>query len=289
MTSVPDPAELAPTRDPAAYGRRRMLSAPFWAAMIFCVLCLVAAVLVATQAPRWFKARPVAAPVPAAAEPAPAPSPPIAAALSAPVPQAAPPEVAALADRVSRLEGDQARIQDAAAAALAAAALSDAAAQPRPFADELAAFQRALPGSPDAQALSSLALQGAPTRAALAAELGDLAARVLVAARTPGKGASVMDQIAYAVSRVVDVRRVDAVGAGPDAVLTRAERAADSGDLERAVALLGAFTGPARASLSGWRDEAERRIEIDRHIAGLRAQALADMTAVKLSERGGQP
>ena len=287
MTALPDPAELAPSRDPAVYGRRRMLSAGFWAAMVFCALCMVGAVVVVTQAPHWLNAHPVAA-APVIAQPVPAPAP-VVAALPAPSAQDASPEVAALADRVTRLEGSQARFQDAATAALAAAALSDAAAQPRPFADELAAFQRALPGSPDAQALSSLALQGAPTRAALAAQLGDLAAKISVAARTPGKNASIMAQIAYAISRVVDVRRVDAVGSGPDAVLTRAERVANDGDLAGAVAMLDTLAGSARTSLAGWREQAERRVEIDRHIAGLRTQALADLVAARTAGPGGQP
>jgi hypothetical protein len=86
-----------------------------------------------------------------------------------------------------------------------------------------------------------------------------------------------MDRAFYAFSRVVSVRRTDTQGVGPDAVLAGAERKADDGDLEGAVALLDTLPEPARARLSAWREKAVRRIEIDRHIAGLRAQAIANL------------
>ncbi len=281
MTAVPDPAELAPTRDPAAYQRRPLLSAGFWVMLVFCALCLAAAVGVVTFGPRLFAPhRPDAAVQPAPAPPAtsaytPLPVPP------GPAPAVAPADVAGLTSRVARLEGDEARALNAAAGALAAAALSDAAAGPRPFADQLAAFARLLPGSPDALALAPLAAQGAPTRAALAVELSGIAADVSVATHAPAKNAGFMDQLAYAISRVVNVRRVDAQATGADAVLARAERRADDGDLEGAISLLDTLSPAARQTLAPWRERAVRRIAIDNHIAGLRAQAVADLAAVK--------
>jgi hypothetical protein len=284
MTAVPDPAELAPTRDPAAYAKRPLLTGGFWVMMVFCALCLLAAVAVVTLGPRL---APVKRAV-AAASPAQPATPPLAAPLAALAPTTAPPSDTdtALAGRVQRLEGDQARIASAAAGALAAAALSDAAAKPAPFAGDLAAVARLLPGSPDALALTALAQQGAPTRAALATELTDLGAEVSTAARAPGKDASFMDRAFYAFSRVVTVRRVDTQATGTDAILARAEHSAEDGDLEGAVAVLDTLPAPAKASLAPWLDKAERRIEIDRHIAGLRAQAVADLAAAQAAERG---
>jgi hypothetical protein len=281
MTAVPDPAELAPTRDPAAYRRRPLLSAGFWVMLVFCALCLAAAVGVVTLGPRLFAPRQTAAaapsvpatPAPSAYSPLPIPAGPTTAPPS--------PDVAGLTSRVQRLEGDEARALNAAAGALAAAALSDAAAGPRPFAAELAAFARLLPASPDALALAPLAAEGAPTRAALAVELSNIAAQVSVATHEPAKNAGFMDQLAYAISRVVNVRRVDARATGADAVLSRAERRAEDGDLEGAISLLDTLSPSARAALAPWRERAIRRIEIDDHIAGLRAQAVADLAAVK--------
>jgi len=285
MTALPDPAELAPTRDPAAYSRSRLLSGGFWAMMVLCALCLIAAVLVTTLAPRLFGAHGGATPAPAltssarpflteATSPSPAPT--------SPAPGAEPVQVAALEDRVKRLEDGQGRALDAAAEALAAAGLSDAAAQPGPFADTLSGFQRVLPASAAAASLRPLALQGAPTRAALAAQLADIAARLSVEARAPAKGAGILAQIAYAVSRVVSVRRLDDNGDGPDAALVKAQRLADLGDLAGAVTVLDAgLPASARPALQAWREQALRRIAIDEAIAGLRAAAVVDLAQAR--------
>jgi hypothetical protein len=138
-----------------------------------------------------------------------------------------------------------------------------------------------LPGSPDAVALTSLAQEGAPTRAALAAELSDLSAEVSTAARAPGKNASFLDRALYAVARVVSLRRIDLKATGVDAILARAQSRANDGDMPAAVAVLDTLPEPAKASLGPWREKAERRIEIDQHIAGLRAQAVAALAAAE--------
>lgn len=282
MSAVPDPADLAPTRDGAGYVARPLLSRGFWAMIAFCGLCLVGALLVATLGPRLYPVRaqvetrpatPAAAPVAPVAAPPPQP---------AVAPSDVTTDVGALTARVTRLEGDQANIANAAAAALAAAALSDAAAQPRPFVNDLAVFARLLPGSADALALAPLAQQGAPTRAALASQLSDLASDISVASHAPRKNASFMDQMVYAVSRVISIRRVADGGTGPDAILVVAQRRAAEGDLEGAVSALDALPPTARAALAPWREAALRRIEIDQHVAGLRAQALADLASARL-------
>jgi hypothetical protein len=286
MTVTPDPAELAPTRDPAAYARRPLLTGGFWVMMAFCALCLLAAVAVVILGPRMSRVKHAVA----AAAPAPAPASPIAqplaAQLAAPAQTPASPDESALAARVQRLEGRQNRTLAAAAGALAAASLSDAAAKPAPFAADLAAVARVIPGSPDAAALAMLAPQGAPTRPALAAELGARGAEVSTAARAPGKNASFMDRALYAVARVVSLRRIDVEATGADAILARAERAADDGDLEGAVRDLDALPDQAKASLAPWRDKAERRIQIDEHIAGLRAAAVANLAAAEGASAG---
>jgi hypothetical protein len=282
MNATPDSAELAPTRDPTAYHRRPLLSGVFWVMMAFCALCLLAAAAVVILGPRLAPVRKAAAATPAAAAhssvPAFAPAP--AGQMSQPGQpgQSAPADLAA---RVQKLETGQTRVVNAAAGALAAAALSDAAARPAPFSADLAAAARLLPGSPDASALAPLAQEGAPTRAALAADLNDIGAQVATAARAPGKNASFMERATYAFSRVVTVRRVDTNATGADAVLAKAERAADDGNLEGAIVLLDTLPDPTKAVLAPWRDKAERRIEIDQHIAGLRAQAMADLAAAQ--------
>ena len=282
MNANSDSAELAPSRDPQAYARRPLLGGAFWLMMAFCVLCLLAAAAGVVLGPRLAPVRKAAA-VEATSSSAAAPS-------STPLAQDIAPATPAsgdLAGRVQRLETGQTRIADAAAGALAAAALSDAAAKPAPFTNDLAAVARLLPGSPDAVALAPLAQEGAPTRAALAAELSDIASQVAAAARAPDKNASFMDRAFYAFSRVVTVRRIDANATGMDAVLSKAERAADDGNLEGAMVLLDRLPDPTKAVLAPWREKSERRIQIDQHIAALRAQAIANLAAVQGS--GGGP
>jgi len=110
MTALPDTAELAPTRDAAAYGGRRLMSAGFWAMMGVCVVCLLAAAGVVFLGPRLWAPR-AAAPVLS-----PAPFPP-ARVLGAPIAPAvvmtAP--TTPLEARVARLESGDARLLNAGA------------------------------------------------------------------------------------------------------------------------------------------------------------------------------
>jgi len=199
-----------------------------------------------------------------------------------PVIAASPPpsDVAGLRSEVATLEARQAKILDAATEALAVAALSRVADQPRPFGESLSAFAKALPNAATA-ALTPLALQGAPTRAELARSLDDLAARVAVEARAPAEGASLPARLAYALSRLVSIRRVDPAGSGPDAIIARAEIAANAGDIEGALGLLSRLPGSTKAALAGWRDSARRRVAIDQSIAGLQTQAMSDLAVAR--------
>ncbi|HWA62556.1 MAG TPA: hypothetical protein VG939_14330, partial [Caulobacteraceae bacterium] len=72
MTALPDPSDdLAPSRDPADYGRRRMFSNAFWAMMVLCLLCVLGGVAVVVLAPRLLHKPAATAPTapPAAAAP----------------------------------------------------------------------------------------------------------------------------------------------------------------------------------------------------------------------------
>jgi hypothetical protein len=281
MTTPPD-RDLAPPKDPAEYRPRRLLGFGFWALLLFGVVCVVAGVLLALYGPKLLRPpqrhseAPAAEPARAVAsaalnETAPPPPPPEA---------APPPEVAALSARVSALEAQAARTNHAAAAALAAAALVEASQGSRPFPEEAAALRTVSAASPDLDHLSRLAGAGAPSRASLTASFPDYAARAASAARRPGEGAPIGDRIAYVLSRVVMVRRVgDVDGEGPDAQLARAERFVEDGDFDHAFAALDRMPPAARDAMSPWRVRAERRAEIDRLAATLRARALADLAA----------
>jgi hypothetical protein len=287
MTPPPD-RDLAAPKDPAEYRPRPLLGFGFWALLVFGIVCVVAGMLIAVFGPRLLAHRPAArlSEPPAAVVPARTLTP-VAETAVPPPPafDAAPPvEVAALSARVTALEAQAGRTNHAAAAALAAAALVEASQGSRPFPEEAAALRAVSAASPDLAQLSRLAAAGAPSRAGLTASFPDYAARAASAARRPGEGAPIGDRIVYVLSRVVMVRRVgDMAGEAPDAQLARAERLVEDGDFDRAFLALDKLPPAARDAMSPWRVRAERRAEIDRLAAALRAGALADLAGASRS------
>lgn len=298
MSVSPDPSELSAPRDPGSYGRSRVMGPAFLAMMVFGLLCIVGGFSLARFGPQLFPVKPAAAPeavnslssapVPpvvrpeptAAVEPAPAPA---LAPAPAPVPSA---EMTRLTERIAALETGQGRAAQAAAGALAAAALMEAAQTSRPFPEELAALSAVSPPSTDLRSLKSYAETGAPSRAALAASFPEYAAHAASAARTPQEGAGLLARIGHALSRVVTVRRVgETAGSGVDATLAKAETQVEEGDIVAALATLDRLPPAGRAALAPWRARAERRADIDRGVAQVRAQALEDLAG--LARSGG--
>lgn len=286
MTLATDPVETDAPRDPALYARRRLLGPGFWALIAFGLVCVLAGVAIARFGPTWFASR--KAPAVAASPVAEAPPAPIVATpplkggpSAAPASSGNPENLAQLEGRVALLESGQQRALDAAGAALAAATLSDAARTARPFAEALAGLERVLPQSSDLRALGQLAQDGAPTRAGLAAEFESLSGRAAVAARDPGRGADFLARLRHALSSIVSIRQVGSTqGASPDAVLARTQKLLDEGDIDGALAATGGLPAPAQTVLAPWRAAAERRVEIDRRIAAIRADALAGLARV---------
>jgi len=281
MSLAPDQAELAPSRDPAAYGRRRLFTAGFVAWIVACVVSLGVGAAIGRFgfAGGPAKTEPAATaavesrPAPVSATPAAPPAP-----IAHPPPTPAATDSAALADRVARLESAASRTDDAAAGALAAAALSAAAEGSAPFDQDLAIYGRLAPGDPDLRALAPLAAMGAPSRAALAASFPDLASAVAAAAHQPRRDANFLAKVIGRLEQVVIIRRVGPGATGVDGMLNRAQLQVAAGDLDSAVATLGALPPAAAAPMARWIDGAKRRIEIDQRIAQVRARALARLT-----------
>ena len=130
-------------------------------------------------------------------------------------------------------------------------------------------------------ALQRLARQGAPTRTALAAEFTETVTRAAAAAHEPAEGAGVMAKLGHALSRIVTIRRVnDVSGSGSDAILARAQRELDDGDLEASPSPTSTnFPVPARRALAGWRERAQRRLDIDHQVTAIRTAAMRDLAA----------
>lgn len=287
-----DPHELSAPRDPGSYGRPRRSGLGFWALIAFGLACLAIGYGAARFGPQLYPDKPgvgvSAEAPPATISPLVGPIPPP---LSQGLAQSEPEPVATgeISRRLEALEGDRARLASAAASALAAAALVEASQTSRPFAEEVKGLAAAPPDL-DLRALEADAARGAPSRAALAASFPDYAARAASAARAPGDEAGVLARIAYALSRVVALRRVGEVpGDSSDAVLARAERQVEDGDLVAALATLEPLPPGARDALAPWRERAERRAKIDRSIAAIRAQALEQLSHLARGGAAGTP
>ena len=256
MSPLSDGPEVTAPKDPAAYRPRPLLGLTFWAMIAFAVLCVLAGVAIANLSPRLF-ARPAAtAPAEAASTVEAAALAPTAAPTVAPSPISAPtgPDVERLSARVATLESRQAQASQAAAAALAVSAMLEAAQGTGPFAEELASLRAVSPPSPELESLARLAQTGAPSRTALAASFPDYAARAASAARAPGDKAALGDRIVYELSRIVTLRRVgDVPGDGVDAILARAERQMEDGDLDRSLRTLDRLPAGARDAMAAWR------------------------------------
>ncbi|WP_297510642.1 COG4223 family protein [uncultured Caulobacter sp.] len=289
MTVAPDPSEIVAPSDPALYARRRVMGPAVWAWLLLCLICVALGAGLARYGPTLFapkarsgdgavsatpSARPIAervatgAALPVEATPT--------AALPPPAPAA---DVERLETRINALETSQKGLVDAAATALAVSTLAEAANASRPFGEELAGLQRLAPPSPDLRALEPLARTGAPSRAGLAAQFEALAGRAASASRDPGPDADLFARLRYALSSIVSIRHIGSTkGSTPDAILARAQALLDEGDVEGAVAALDPLNDRAREVLAPWFLAANRRIEIDRRLAAVRADALASLS-----------
>jgi hypothetical protein len=296
MTDAPEPAELAAPdlpRDPAQYAAHRpRLPLSFWLIIAFGLVCVLAGVAVGRFGARLFPVKPAVestAPAQAsAADSAPnsayAPPPPLTATPSGASITAAEPAgptpaaVAALNGRIDQLVQSQHRSASAAGAALAASELGEAAQSSRPFADQLAALDPILPDSSALRTLRPLAAQQTPSRAALAADFAVEADHVAVASRAPPKGSGLIKRLLHTLTAVLTIRRVDKLtGDSPDAVLARAQRQVDDGDLEDALTTLNDLPPAGREAIAAWRARAARRVMIDRLIAAIRQGAAQDL------------
>ncbi len=288
MNAAPDPAEIVAPSDPALYARRRVMGPGVWLWLVLCVACAILGAGVAHYGPTLFPAKAKSgdgsvsatpSPRPVAERVAPGSAVPIETGQTAVVSPAA--DVERLDGRITALEGSQKGVVDAATAALAVSTLSDASTTSRPFGEELAGVQRALPPSPDLRALEPLARTGAPTRAGLSAQFQGLAGRAASASRNPGDDADLFARIRYALSSIVSIRHVGSTkGTTPDAVLARIQDLLDEGDVESAVQALNALPQAAQDVLAPWAAAANRRIDVDRHVAAVRADALASLSRV---------
>jgi hypothetical protein len=282
MTLASDPSDLTPRPRP---GRSRVLTPMVWVWLTSCAVCIVGGAVVGLYGAKLFPVAPVAADSAGAARPAVTETPPVAAVSGPPAatqPGAVAAETAALAARLDKLEADHRAITAAAAAALATASLSQASESGRPFVTELNTVSRFLSDPGDLTALRPLAERGVPTRAVLVAEFPEMARRASFAAKTPPEGSGLLTRINHALSALFTIRRVNRLtGSDPDAILARAERKVNDGDLEGAVHDVESLPANGATAAKVWLDRARSRAEVQRQVAAIRLKALRSLVAVE--------
>jgi hypothetical protein len=186
---------------------------------------------------------------------------------------------AALEARIAHLEGIEPSVtMKHAAAELALANLVRVSGTPEPFIAELQTFRALMPDASEANALTPIALRGAPTQAALAERFPGMAAKAL-AAENSGRATSWLGRLWANIGNVIVVRRIgDVAGKDSESILARAGARLNQGDLDGAIAEVQTLKGAARGAAQGWLDAALARQAIARGTAAL-AHRLAQVLA----------
>jgi hypothetical protein len=159
----------------------------------------------------------------------------------------------------------------AARAAFAVAAMTEATANNGPFEQSYASLQALLPEDANVAALAPLARTGAPTRIELRDRFEQLDSDIIRAAHQAQAGAGFWGRIQAALAQWIVIRR-SGEGDTPAGVVERAERALAGGNLEQAVQELSGLNGAPERVARPWMEDANRRIEIDRRLTAIRTE-----------------
>jgi len=189
------------------------------------------------------------------------------------------PEVfAGLDKRLTDLEAAESQVsQRNAALALIVARLSQAVAEGRPFALELAALQNASPGLIDAATLQPYAERGLPPVSVLAARLEALDRDIRNAA-DEDRGGDWLDRLWRGLASLVVIRTDgEAEGSEPEDRLDRAIWRARAGDLRAAAAEIGMLRGHAAEAASVWLGDARARLTVEDALATASNAILQDL------------
>jgi hypothetical protein len=187
-------------------------------------------------------------------------------------------QVAAVSGDVQKLQSDFSDVakgakaaSDAARAAFAVAAATDASRSSGPFEQAYAALQSVLPDDPNVIALGPLSRKGAPTRNELRDEFARIELEIVRAARQAESGGGVWGQVQASLAQFVVIRRAGET-ADADSLVDNASARIAADDLEGAVAQLSRLTGPPARVVAPWLQKARLRVEIDQRLAAIRTQ-----------------
>src|SRR5262249_37576868 len=140
---------------------------------------------------------------------------------------------------------------EAARAAFAVAAATDASRSSGPFVQAFAALQSVLPEDPNVIALAPLSRKGAPTRTQLRGALAQMELETVGAARQAEAGGGFWGQVQAGLAQFIVIRQAGEVDT-PNSVVDRASARIAADDLNGAVAELSRLTGPPAKVVQPW-------------------------------------
>jgi len=191
------------------------------------------------------------------------------------------PELAALTERIAKLEATLPQLADAidkdaadaksAAVAIAFANLRAAVSNGRPYAAELDTVSTLASSVGDLGMLPAYAEAGIPTLPELTRSFATARDSALAVAPEQPSGGSLVDNLMASAQSLVKIRRIDGAptGEGPAAKLARAKAALDQGDLALAVKEVEMLDSTTREAFSAWLGQAHARLGSDETLTRL--------------------
>lgn len=184
-------------------------------------------------------------------------------------------------DLAAKVAQGRNRQEQAGAFLLAANLLAAASSDSGTFSAELDAVDTAALNQPEVgEAIGTLRTHagGVPSEADLRSRFPSVAASIIDASIV-GAGDDVVGTALTRIASLVTLRRTETEeGDDIDAIVNRAEAAANAGDLPGAVRALGALDGDPAKVAQPWIAEAQARIAVDRAVRTLQSRALATLS-----------
>jgi len=181
-----------------------------------------------------------------------------------------------------RLEAAEAELnepgaEEAAAQAIAAAALKAAVDRGGSFEEELQTFASVTPDDPAVAQLQSYSEGGVPTRSQLAEQFSALSADMLEAAQQPDQDQGIAGRLMSSAMSVVKVRRTgDAEGDTAEAIVARMENALQRENLQAAASEWETLPQEAKAVSQDFKQALDARIAIDALLGDTLTRAVSE-------------
>jgi hypothetical protein len=129
--------------------------------------------------------------------------------------------------------------------------------------------------------LGGRADKGVPTFADLRGRFEGAARDILAASRRPPEDSGWLDRLGSGISSLVTVRRTgDVPGADAEALVARAERRLEAGDLPQAIAELAGLEGDAAKAATPWLEDARARLAADAALDALETRVASELGTV---------